>query len=52
MEKDHIKISEYANRMSIHPRTVYRHFHNGELEGYQDEERLIKELTDDNHSDD
>lgn len=38
MEKDYIKISEYAKRMSIHPRTVYRHFHNGKLEGYQDED--------------
>lgn len=27
-ESDYIKIDEYAKRMSIHPRTAYRRFHN------------------------
>ena len=37
MEKEYIKISEYAKRMSIHIRTAYRYYHNGKLKGYQDE---------------
>jgi len=38
MEKNFIKISEYAERMSLHIRTVYRYFHSGKIEGFQDEE--------------
>lgn len=38
MEKNFIKISEYAKRMSIHIRTAYRYFHSGKIEGFQDEE--------------
>lgn len=37
MEKEYIKISDYAKRMSLHMRTVYRYFHEGKLEGFQDE---------------
>ena len=37
MEKEYIKISDYAKRMSLHMRTVYRYFHDGKLEGFQDE---------------
>ena len=38
MEKKFIKISEYAERMSLHIRTAYRYFHLGKIEGFQDEE--------------
>jgi resolvase domain protein len=38
MEKNFIKISEYAERMSLHIRTAYRYFHSGKIEGFQDEE--------------
>lgn len=38
MEKNFIKISEYAKRMSLHIRTAYRYFHSGKIEGFQDEE--------------
>lgn len=38
MEKEYIKASEYAKRMSLHIRTVYRYYHNGKIKGYQDEE--------------
>ena len=38
MEKNFIKISEYAERMSLHIRTAYRYFHLGKIEGFQDEE--------------
>ena len=37
MEKEYIKIRDYAKRMSLHIRTVYRYFHDGKLEGFQDE---------------
>ena len=37
MEKEYIKISDYAKRMSLHMRTVYRYFHEGKLDGFQDE---------------
>ena len=37
LEKEYIKISDYAKRMSLHMRTVYRYFHEGKLEGFQDE---------------
>jgi len=37
LEKEYIKISDYAKRMSLHMRTVYRYFHDGKLEGFQDE---------------
>lgn len=32
-----IKLSQYASLMGIHYRTAARHFHNGQLLGYQDE---------------
>ena len=38
MEKEYIKASEYAKRMSLHIRTVYRYYHNGKIKGYQDED--------------
>ena len=38
MERNFIKISEYAERMSLHIRTAYRYFHSGKIEGFQDEE--------------
>lgn len=38
MEKNFIKISEYAKRMSLHIRTAYRYFHSGKIEGFQDKE--------------
>ena len=38
MEKEYIKASEYAKKMSLHIRTVYRYYHNGKIKGYQDEE--------------
>ena len=38
MEKNFIKISEYAERMSLHIRTAYRYFHSGKIEGFQDQE--------------
>lgn len=37
MEKDYIKVSEYAKRMSLHIRTVYRYYHSGKIQGYQDD---------------
>lgn len=37
MEKDYIKVSEYAERMSLHIRTVYRYYHSGKIQGYQDD---------------
>lgn len=36
-EPDYIKIEEYAKRMSINPRTAYRRFHKGLIEGIQNE---------------
>ena len=36
MEKKFIKISEYAERMSLHIRTAYRYFHSGKIEGKED----------------
>ena len=36
LEKEYIKIRDYAKRMSLHIRTVYRYFHDGKLEGFQD----------------
>ena len=41
-EADYIKIEEYAKRMSIHPRTAYRRFHRGVIEGIQDESGSIR----------
>ena len=38
MEKEYIKASEYANKMSLHIRTVYRYYHNGKIKGYQDKD--------------
>lgn len=38
MEKEYIKASEYANKMSLHIRTVYRYYHNGKIMGYQDDD--------------
>jgi transposon, resolvase len=38
MEKEYIKASEYAKKMSLHIRTVYRYYHNGKIKGYQDED--------------
>ena len=38
MEKEYIKASEYAKRMSLNVRTVYRYYHNGKIKGYQDKE--------------
>ena len=38
MEKEYIKASEYANRMSLHIRTVYRYYHNGKIMGFQDKD--------------
>ena len=35
-EADYIKISEYAERMSVNYRTVYRKFHDNKIEGFQD----------------
>ena len=37
MEKEYIKVSEYAERMSLHIRTVYRYYHSGKIQGYQDD---------------
>ena len=37
LEKDYIKVSEYAERMSLHIRTVYRYYHSGKIQGYQDD---------------
>lgn len=37
MEKEYIKVSEYAKRMSLHIRTVYRYYHSGKIQGYQDD---------------
>ena len=37
LEKDYIKVSEYAKRMSLHIRTVYRYYHSGKIQGYQDD---------------
>lgn len=34
--KKYIKPSEYANMMSLSKKTVYVHFHNGSIPGYQD----------------
>ena len=34
--KKYIKPSEYANMMSLSKKTVYVHFHNGQIPGYQD----------------
>ena len=31
MEKEYIKASEYAKKMSLHIRTVYRYYHNGKI---------------------
>ena len=36
--KEYIKASEYAKKMSLHIRTVYRYYHNGKIKGYQDKE--------------
>ena len=36
--KEYIKISEYAKLMSLNTRTVYRYYHNGKIDGYQDKE--------------
>ena len=33
MEKEYIKASEYAKKMSLHIRTVYRYYHNGKIKG-------------------
>ena len=41
-EADYIKIEEYAKRMSIHPRTAYRRFHKGLIDGIQDEHGSIR----------
>lgn len=41
-EADYIKIDEYAKRMSIHPRTAYRRFHKGLIDGIQDEHGSIR----------
>ena len=30
-------MSEYAERMSLHIRTVYRYYHSGKIQGYQDD---------------
>ena len=38
MGKEYIKVSEYAKKMSLHIRTVYRYYHNGKIKGYQDTE--------------
>lgn len=38
MEKEYIKASEYAKKMSLHIRTVYRYYHNGKIMGYQDKD--------------
>lgn len=38
MNKEYIKISEYAKLMSLNTRTVYRYYHNGKIDGYQDKE--------------
>ena len=38
MEKEYIKASEYAKKMSLHIRTVYRYYHSGKIKGYQDKE--------------
>lgn len=38
MEKEYIKASEYAKKMSLNVRTVYRYYHNGKIKGYQDKE--------------
>lgn len=35
--KKYIKPSEYANMMSLSKKTVYVHFHNGQIPGYQDQ---------------
>jgi len=34
MEKEYIKASEYAKKMSLNVRTVYRYYHNGKIKGY------------------
>ena len=36
MEKEYIKASEYAKKMSLNVRTVYRYYHNGKIIGYHD----------------
>ena len=36
--KEYIKISEYAKLMSLNTRTVYRYYHSGKIDGYQDKE--------------
>lgn len=38
MEKEYIKASEYAKKISLNVRTVYRYYHNGKIKGYQDKE--------------
>lgn len=38
MEKEFLKISEYAKKMSLHIRTAYRYFHSGKIEGFQDQD--------------
>ena len=40
MEKEYIKASEYAKKMSLNVRTVYRYYHNGKIKGYQDKETV------------
>ena len=35
--KKYIKPSVYANMMSLSKKTVYMHFHNGQIPGYQDQ---------------
>ena len=37
MMKKYIKPSEYANMMSLSKKTVYVHFHNNQIPGYQDQ---------------
>ena len=55
MEKEYIKASEYAKKMSLHIRTVYRYYHSGKIKGYQDKEtgtifilNLFKNKSEDN----
>ena len=31
MEKEYIKASEYAKKMALNVRTVYRYYHNGKI---------------------
>lgn len=36
--RKHIKLSKYAERMDLHYKTAWRHWHSGKLKGYQDED--------------